>query len=132
MRPETEPLDLLRTSAAPVGLVSEAAGHSRTEVARLLGVSEGTVRNDLRALAQSKQITRVRGGAVVGPHNLQSPAFSARARTQAVAKRRIARWVAELIEDGDTLPSTPAPRSITSSTFSAIGATSRSLRMASR
>ena len=73
------------------------------EVARLLGVSEGTVRNDLRALAQSKQITRVRGGAVVGPHNRQSPAFSARARTQAEAKRRMARWAAELVEDGDTI-----------------------------
>ena len=40
---------------------------------------------------------------MVGPHNRQSPAFSARARTQAVAKRRMARWVAELIEDGDTI-----------------------------
>ncbi|HZY40594.1 MAG TPA: DeoR/GlpR family DNA-binding transcription regulator, partial [Anaerolineae bacterium] len=74
------------------------------EVARLLGVSEGTVRNDLRALAGTKQLTRVRGGAVVGgvPRG-ESPAFASRARTMADAKQRMARWAADLVEDGDSI-----------------------------
>jgi DeoR/GlpR family transcriptional regulator of sugar metabolism len=85
-------------------LMQKQPGIRVPEVAKLLSVSEGTVRNDLRALAATRQIMRVRGGAVVsGVVRDASPAFSARARTQAEAKRRIARWAAELIEDGDTI-----------------------------
>ncbi len=84
-------------------LLQKQPGIRVPDVARRLSVSEGTVRNDLRALARSQQLTRVRGGAVVGPPSGQSPAFSARARTQAAAKRRIARRVAERIDDGDTI-----------------------------
>ncbi len=84
-------------------LIRKQPGIRVPKIATQLGVSEGTVRNDLRKLAQSKQITRVRGGAMVGPQSGQSAAFSSRARTQAEAKRRIARRAAELIEDGDTI-----------------------------
>ncbi len=74
------------------------------EVAKLLAVSEGTVRNDLRTLAQAKRLVRVRGGAVVTSTSQgESPAFSARARIQSDAKHRIARRVAELIKDGDAI-----------------------------
>lgn len=74
------------------------------EVAKLLGVSEGTVRNDLRALAADGQLKRVRGGAVIESTTQgSSPAFSARARVQADAKERMARWAADLVEDGDSI-----------------------------
>ncbi len=74
------------------------------EVAKLLGVSEGTVRNDLRALAADGQLKRVRGGAVIeNTTQGSSPAFSARARVQADAKERMARWAADLVEDGDSI-----------------------------
>lgn len=74
------------------------------EVAKRLGVSEGTVRNDLRALAEAKHLMRVRGGAVVSSASRgESAAFSARARIHADAKHRIAGWVADLIEDGDVV-----------------------------
>jgi ribose transport system substrate-binding protein len=73
------------------------------ELARLLEVSEGTIRNDLRSLSQAGRLKRVRGGAIPDGQHPQSPAFTARARVSEEAKRRIARWAAELVEDGDTL-----------------------------
>lgn len=85
-------------------LVQKQPGIRVPEIARLLSVSQGTVRNDLRALAEAKQLVRVRGGAVAElPRAQHSPAFSARARVQAGAKRRMARWAADLVEDGDTI-----------------------------
>lgn len=85
-------------------LVQKQPGIRVPEIAQLLSVSQGTVRNDLRALAEAKQLVRVRGGAVAElPRAQHSPAFSARARVQAGAKRRMARWAADLVEDGDTI-----------------------------
>jgi ribose transport system substrate-binding protein len=85
-------------------LVQKQPGIRVPEIARMLSVSQGTVRNDLRALAEAKQLVRVRGGAVAElPRAQHSPAFSARARVQAEAKRRMARWAADLVEDGDTI-----------------------------
>jgi ribose transport system substrate-binding protein len=73
------------------------------ELAHLLEVSEGTIRNDLRSLSQAGRLKRVRGGAIANGQHPQSPVFAARARVSAEAKLRIARRAAELVEDGDTL-----------------------------
>jgi DeoR/GlpR family transcriptional regulator of sugar metabolism len=88
-----------------IEMIRQQPGIRVPELARLLGVSEGTIRNDLRSLSQAGRLKRVRGGAIVDGHGLaaQSPAFTARARVSEEAKRRIARWAAELVEDGDTL-----------------------------
>ena len=70
----------------------------------MLVASEGTIRNDLKALADSGQITRVRGGAVIKQEvPLVNTAFASRARVNESAKQRIARWAAELVEDGDSI-----------------------------
>lgn len=78
-------------------------------IAQALGVSEGTVRNDLNALAEERRIIRVRGGGVVlsnndppsgGPRNAT---FATRAGINEAAKRQIGRRAAELVEDGDAL-----------------------------
>jgi ribose transport system substrate-binding protein len=75
-----------------------------TDLASILEVSHGTIRNDLVALADSGQLTRVHGGAVLKDnHALPSPSFSARARANENAKLMIARWAAELVEDGDSI-----------------------------
>ncbi len=84
-------------------LLRQQPGIRVPEIARTLSVSEGTVRNDLRAMARAGQLKRVRGGAIADGQRSNSPAFSARARVSEDAKRRIARWAAELVEDGDTL-----------------------------
>jgi ribose transport system substrate-binding protein len=75
-----------------------------TELAKLLEVSEGTIRNDLAGLDEEQLLMRVRGGAVL-KEDFQSftPVLTDRARLNAPAKQRIARWAAEMVEDGDSI-----------------------------
>jgi len=46
-------------------LLRKKPGLRVPELAKALGISEGTVRNDLNALERQGQLTRVHGGAVV-------------------------------------------------------------------
>ena len=74
------------------------------ELARALEVSQGTIRNDLDALSDEGRLLRVHGGAALNEDiQLHSPSFGARSRRNAAAKMAIARWAAELIEDGDSI-----------------------------
>ena len=74
------------------------------ELAAILSVSQGTVRNDLKALAENNQVTRVHGGAVLADDRpLSSPSFFSRAHQNEASKLMIARWAAELVEDGDSI-----------------------------
>jgi ribose transport system substrate-binding protein len=87
-----------------LSLLRERPGIRVTELAKDLGVSEGTIRNDFRALEEAGQLTRVRGGATLaGGRQFISPAFEARAQIHTEAKRRIARWAADMVEDGDSV-----------------------------
>jgi ribose transport system substrate-binding protein len=87
-----------------VDLLRQQAGIKATELAKLLEVSEGTIRNDLRTLQKKGQLRRVRGGAVLkDDYQICNPEFAVRARVNAVAKQRIARWAADLVEDGDAI-----------------------------
>ncbi len=87
-----------------VDLLRQQSGIKATELAKLLEVSEGTIRNDLRTLQKKGQLKRVRGGAVLQEdYQIRNPEFAARARINAVAKQRIARWAADLVEDGDAI-----------------------------
>jgi DeoR/GlpR family transcriptional regulator of sugar metabolism len=75
------------------------------ELADALGVSQGTVRNDLNALAEDRQIVRVHGGGVVLSANgvPRSAGFALRAQSNAAAKQLIGARAAELVQDGDAL-----------------------------
>jgi DeoR/GlpR family transcriptional regulator of sugar metabolism len=75
------------------------------ELAGALGVSQGTVRNDLNALAGDRQIVRVHGGGVVLSANgvPRGAGFALRAQTNAAAKQLIGARAAELVQDGDAL-----------------------------
>lgn len=85
-------------------IIRQQPGIRVPELAHLLNVSEGTIRNDLRSLSQAGQLKRVRGGAVVDAAiRREAPAFSARTRVNAEAKLYLAREAARLIDDGDTI-----------------------------
>ena len=87
-----------------LALLHDRPGIRAVEIAHLLRVSEGTIRNDLNALAKLGQLERVRGGGVpTDDHPAHSAAFAARLRDHEAAKRQIARWAAELVEDRDTI-----------------------------
>jgi len=75
-----------------------------SEVAKGLGVSEGTIRNDLNALEAEGRLKRVHGGAVLTEQNqFQNNSFVRRYNKNAAAKIAIAREAALLVEDGDSI-----------------------------
>lgn len=74
------------------------------EIATELGVSEGTVRNDLNALEEDGHLTRVHGGAVLrdGFH-LAAAAFGTRHQEHSQEKTCIGIGAAKLVQDGDAI-----------------------------
>ena len=74
------------------------------EIARLLEISEGTVRNDLNALEEDGRLRRVHGGAVLkGQDQFQNNSFMRRYKQNEAAKLAIAREAAILVKDGDSI-----------------------------
>jgi DeoR/GlpR family transcriptional regulator of sugar metabolism len=74
------------------------------ELAKALGISEGTVRNDLNALERQGRLTRVHGGAVLNEQpQFLSSSFNIRYHNEAAAKMKIARQAARLVNDGDSI-----------------------------
>lgn len=88
-----------------LGLIQRDPALRVPDLAAQLGVSQGTIRNDLNALAGEKQLVRVHGGGVaMNSHGLpRSPAFAARALAHEAAKQRIGARAAALVADGDAL-----------------------------
>ncbi|MBI5957814.1 MAG: substrate-binding domain-containing protein [Chloroflexi bacterium] len=88
-----------------VQLVRERAGIKVTELAKLLDVSEGTIRNDLSVLDEGQQVMRVRGGAVTleTPYNHPRSVTPRPQSASLDAEQRIARWAAGLVENGDVI-----------------------------
>lgn len=88
-----------------IALLRRQPGLAVPDLAGLLQVSPGTIRNDLRSLAQSGQVVRVRGGGTVLPDLPAFPGdtFASRARQNEQAKQAIGRAAAEIIQDGDSI-----------------------------
>jgi DeoR/GlpR family transcriptional regulator of sugar metabolism len=86
-------------------LMRKQSGLSVQEFAEILKVSQGTVRNDLNALAEQRLITRVRGGGTVTPELSFSntSGFSMRTSLNEAAKRVIGKEVAKLVTPGDAI-----------------------------
>lgn len=74
------------------------------ELAQVLGVSQGTIRNDLNALEEEGRLKRVHGGAVLTEQNqFQNHSFVRRYKQNIAAKTAIAREAAILVKDGDSI-----------------------------
>lgn len=89
-----------------VELVYQQGSASVPELAKLLGVSEATVRRDLDYLADNGLLDRVRGGAC-RPRSVRpeadASAFDVVATQEPAEKQAIARRAARLVEDGDVI-----------------------------
>ncbi|SMF36038.1 transcriptional regulator, DeoR family [Tistlia consotensis] len=72
------------------------------ELTRTLGVSDETIRRDIKAMAGKGLVERVHGGVIL-PDIRREPAFQKRMSQNAAAKQAIARRVAALVENGDSL-----------------------------
>jgi DeoR family fructose operon transcriptional repressor len=85
-------------------LLQQQPGMRVPELAQALGVSKGTIRNDLDSLEARGVLTRVHGGAAL---SRQTPCFDSpfgdRYQSQTASKLMIARKAATLIEDGDSI-----------------------------
>ena len=90
--------------------VGDAGFVSVTELTRRLGVSDMTVRRDLRKLAHQGKVRIVHGGVSALPPSLHSPAFTGRAEEHADGKRAIGEAVAAACRLAPPSPSTPARR----------------------
>ncbi|GHG16843.1 DeoR family transcriptional regulator [Deinococcus indicus] len=86
-----------------VSLVKQHGELPVTELSKILGVSEVTVRSDLKVLADAGQVRRTRGSVRL-PTDVrrESPLEETRLEHSA-AKRRIGRAAAALIRDGETV-----------------------------
>jgi len=85
-------------------LLRKQPGLRVPEIAATLGVSEGTVRNDLNALEGEGRLKRVHGGAILNDQDqFQNNSFVRRHKQHESAKLAIAREAALLINDRDSI-----------------------------
>ncbi|WP_248929601.1 DeoR/GlpR family DNA-binding transcription regulator [Paenibacillus hamazuiensis] len=73
------------------------------ELAQLFGVSESTVRRDLKILEEANQLRRTHGGAVALLSDNSEPSFVEKEDRYRAQKEAIAKEAAALIQEGDTL-----------------------------
>ena len=73
------------------------------DLSKEFGVTEETIRRDLEKLEMEGHITRTYGGAVLNKGTSEDLSINIREGRNQEGKNRIARKVAELIENGDTL-----------------------------
>ena len=85
-----------------LALVRGKGSISIVELAATLGVSQETVRRDLRPLAQAGLLSKLHGAAALPDDTVEAP-YERRMRENAEAKRAVARHAARRIEDGDSL-----------------------------
>lgn len=77
---------------------------SIVELSQKYGVSEMTVRRDLKILEEERYITRTHGGAVRANSSIIEPRYAAKQKLHASSKASIARYAAEeLVSNGDVI-----------------------------
>lgn len=76
---------------------------SISDLANALGVSDMTVRRDLRLLAETEEVRVVRGGVSLRPDAGAGTAFATRAADNAGAKRAIGQLAATLVNKADAI-----------------------------
>lgn len=86
-----------------VDLVNNNMSVKVTSLAEVFDVSETTIRNDLDALEAEDRLRRVRGGAVPIEHDDRDSSPGPVNIANAQAKKRIARWAADMVEDGEAI-----------------------------
>jgi DeoR family transcriptional regulator, fructose operon transcriptional repressor len=85
-----------------LAVLQERGFASVADLAQDLGVSDMTVRRDLKQLEESTEVRVVHGGASL-PHGTLRSTFAARGEENAVGKRQIAQHAAALIAERDSI-----------------------------
>lgn len=84
-------------------IVDTQSSVSVSELCEQLGVSEMTIRRDLRSLSDGGLLRRVHGGAVSRRGRSYEPPYFLRASANVERKEAIGRKARELIEEGDSI-----------------------------
>jgi DeoR family transcriptional regulator, glycerol-3-phosphate regulon repressor len=95
----------LKTQSRHSKIVAALRQHgslSVADIAKLLGVSEETVRRDARMLEDAGDVLKLHGSLAL-PHNMGETTYERRMREFAQAKLAIARAAAQMVRDGDSL-----------------------------
>jgi DeoR family transcriptional regulator, glycerol-3-phosphate regulon repressor len=95
----------LKARERQVNILTILRQHGRlsvAELARLLSVSEETIRRDAVPLEQNGEITKIHG-ALSMPHNVGEGRFERRMRENAPAKLAMARAAVTMVSNGDSL-----------------------------
>ncbi|MCA9886982.1 MAG: DeoR family transcriptional regulator [Anaerolineae bacterium] len=89
---------------AILDVLKEHSSVSVPTLADALDVSEGTIRNDLKALDEQGHLRRVRGGAAaLSQYTTPSNSTLAKAQVNAQQKQWIAQWASGQIDSGDVI-----------------------------
>ncbi|USG63007.1 DeoR/GlpR family DNA-binding transcription regulator [Sneathiella marina] len=72
------------------------------ELATKLGVSDETIRRDIKQMTQTGSVEKIHGGVML-PHSSLEPPFLRRLEEQRQEKQKIAKLAASIIGDGETL-----------------------------
>jgi DeoR family glycerol-3-phosphate regulon repressor len=83
-------------------IARERGSVSISELTTVLGVSDETIRRNLKPLVASGLVLKVHGGIVL-PDRVEEPPYRRRMQANKAAKQRIAAEVARRIHDGDSL-----------------------------
>ncbi len=89
-----------------LGIVAQEGFVSVAESARRFGVSDMTIRRDLRRLEESGEVMRTHGGALARPAagaRTLEPSFNQRERENQAAKSAIARAAAAMVRPGEAI-----------------------------
>jgi DeoR family transcriptional regulator, fructose operon transcriptional repressor len=73
------------------------------EIVELTNTSESTIRRDLSQLEEEKYLKRIHGGASRLQGKLQEPSMIEKSSKNLQEKRRIAKYAASLVEEGDCI-----------------------------
>lgn len=85
-------------------LLRKQPGLRVPELAKTLGVSEGTIRNDFNALEADGRLMRFHGGAILKEQaDFHNTSFSVRHQEHSAEKMLIARYAARLVMEGDSI-----------------------------
>lgn len=86
-----------------IEIVQESGSRSVTDLVDQFGVSEMTIRRDLRDLNREGLLRRVHGGAISNLGRSYEPPFAVRSTRHDEEKRAIGRLAAGMVQDGDSL-----------------------------
>lgn len=96
----------MRSSQRQMEILAELhlTGSSRIQdLAQRLRVSEETIRRNVREMAKAGMVRKVHGGVHLPDYRFQEPTFQQRMGEQREAKQKIARHIASIIQDGDSV-----------------------------